>query len=92
MHVINAETDNIAAQIDTVPQNWTFPTVLWQAGEIVEDIVTVPIADLPTGEYKVTLGVYNADTGTRLPINNTKYPLEIIDINRLLLPQRVILE
>ncbi|MCA9948267.1 MAG: hypothetical protein KDE48_01350 [Anaerolineales bacterium] len=92
VHVINAETDNIAAQIDTVPQNWTFPTVLWQAGEIVEDIVTVPIADLPTGEYKVTLGVYNADTGTRLPINNTKYPLEIIDINRLLLPQRVILE
>lgn len=92
VHVINPETDNIVTQVDTIPKNWTFPTTLWQDGELVEDHVTVPIADLPSGEYKIAIGVYPVESGVRLPISNTRYPLEVIDINRLLLPQRIILE
>lgn len=91
VYVLDA-TDNVVAQVDTLPKNWTYPTVLWHTGELVTDPITVPLTDLPPGAYKVAIGVYKEETGVRLPLSATNSPLKTLADNRLLLPQQIILE
>jgi hypothetical protein len=46
-----------------------YPTTLWQPGEFVTDVHTIPVPpNLPPGEYSLEVGLYLAETGMRLPI------------------------
>jgi hypothetical protein len=56
------------AQHDGQPRSNTYPTGLWDEGEIVEDEhgLTLPV-DIPAGAYEIRVGMYLLDTMQRLP-------------------------
>ncbi|GAB4566810.1 MAG: hypothetical protein Kow0047_18510 [Anaerolineae bacterium] len=58
------------AQRDSVPVGGYRPTSSWAPGEPVEDHLGVPLPeDLPPGDYVLILGVYDPNTGERLPVS-----------------------
>lgn len=67
-HVINPATGELVAQSDVIPRGWSYPTNQWAKGEIIDDIVQVPIPELSPGQYNLYVGWYDSETGVRLPI------------------------
>jgi hypothetical protein len=67
VHLVD-ETGRILAQADGQPAGWTRPTTGWAAGEFVVDghLLGLP-ASLPAGGLALRVGVYDPDTGERLP-------------------------
>jgi hypothetical protein len=65
IHVIDPQTGAIVAQSDTIPRDWTYPTDGWQAGEIVRDLIHLPLENVPAGQYNIRVGLYNEETGQR---------------------------
>jgi hypothetical protein len=56
-----------AGQKDNWPRNGDYPTSFWMKGEVVSDDYLIPFsAQAPPGEYRLEIGLYNADTGERL--------------------------
>ena len=54
---------------DSRPGDGTYPTTVWEAGEIVIDEYEIPIqADAPPGEYQLEVGMYHLATMERLPV------------------------
>lgn len=64
VHVKKAD-GNAAAQHDGMPQLGAYPTRLWVAGEYVADAHPL---QLPSGRYRAAVGLYAAETGTRLQL------------------------
>lgn len=62
------EAGQLQAQLDSPPQQGHYPTDWWSAGEIILDSYSLPLPpELPTGSYTLRVGLYNPQTGTRLP-------------------------
>ncbi len=58
----------LGAQDDGQPRQHTYPTSLWDAGEVVSETRTLAVpGDLPPGDYDLLVGMYLLDTGARLP-------------------------
>jgi uncharacterized membrane protein len=57
------------AQRDAQPESGAYPTRRWQGGEVVADRerVEVPL-DMPAGSYDLVVGLYDPQTGLRLPV------------------------
>jgi hypothetical protein len=57
------------AQADVIPQDGARPTWSWLPGEIIGDEIVLNLpADLPAGQYRLTAGLYDELTGTRLTL------------------------
>ena len=71
MDPANDRSEGIVAQFDGPPRQGTYPFWVWTAGEQVSDpaFISLP-ADVPPGEYVLLLGVYDGQTGARLPIED----------------------
>ncbi len=67
LHLRNGANENVA-QKDSPPAAGRYPTSLWDAGEIIVDDLTLPVADVPPGEYTPVVGLYNFVDGLRLPV------------------------
>jgi hypothetical protein len=70
VHLLDADGRQVA-QADGPPQSGQYPTSWWGAGEVVADRHVLPaevIANLPPGSYTLSVGLYNLDTGERLPV------------------------
>ena len=68
VHVLDGE-DRIWGQRDSVPGNGTLPTTGWLSGEVVADHYDIPVQpDAPPGQYFIEIGMYQLETGQRLPI------------------------
>jgi 4-amino-4-deoxy-L-arabinose transferase-like glycosyltransferase len=68
------------AQHDGPPLAGEYPTGLWEAGEVIEDKATLNLpADLPPGEYPLSVGLYAPESGARLPVlvEGAKQPNDI---------------
>jgi 4-amino-4-deoxy-L-arabinose transferase-like glycosyltransferase len=66
VHLVDAD-GRVRAQKDNAPVNNTYPTTLWQPGEFVADTYSIVLpADFPPGDYGLEVGLYLAETGTRL--------------------------
>jgi hypothetical protein len=63
VHVRDA-AGQIVAQADRQPRAGAYPTSLWAPGEFVTDDFTFA---LPSGNYSLSVGLYEAETGQRLP-------------------------
>ncbi len=64
IHVLDA-AGNIAAQIDSESRGGTYPTTIWDVGEVVPDTYNLDITALEPGDYQVYVGLYRQD-GERL--------------------------
>lgn len=73
-------------QVDQTPGAGAFPTTGWLPGEYIADAYTIPIASTaPPGDYHIEIGLYDPDTGQRLPVSGPDCPAEPCD-NKVLLP------
>jgi len=56
-------------QHDARPVENAYPTIQWRTGAIVYDRHTVVVdADAPPGTYVLEVGMYDARSGQRLPV------------------------
>ncbi len=59
----------LVAQADGVPVNGLRPTSSWAVDEIIQDRRVVHIPEsLPSGEYRLVVGMYLPQSGLRLPV------------------------
>ncbi len=66
VHVLAPDGARIA-QVDVPIDAGMFDT--WQAGQQFGSPLPIPLpADMPAGDYRVVLGVYDPETGTRIPL------------------------
>ncbi|MEM7331850.1 MAG: hypothetical protein AAF490_07150 [Chloroflexota bacterium] len=64
--------NQIIAQSDGLPANWTRPTTGWQAGEYITDRHTLNLPDsLPADEYVLIVGLYTLENGRLLTPTGT---------------------
>lgn len=68
VHLVNPTDGAVVAQWDGIPGQWSYPTIWWEAGEVVADAVTVPLTDVAPGDYRLLVGMYDEATGDRLPV------------------------
>jgi len=65
VHVLDA-SGRLVIGSDAVPAHWTRPTTGWLAGEYVADAHALALpGDLVGGEYRIEVGLYDADSGMR---------------------------
>jgi len=58
-------------QNDGDPVNGDHPTDLWRPGDVIADPrILLVRADIPPGRYPVFVGLYDRDTGTRVPVQD----------------------
>ncbi|MBE9471890.1 MAG: hypothetical protein IMY75_07275, partial [Chloroflexi bacterium] len=90
VHLVGEERQPLA-QGDGPPLSGDYPTDLWAAGEVIADERAVPLpADLPPGRYTLLVGLYNLQTGERLPafdehgarLPADAVPLGIVEVQR----------
>ena len=60
----------VRAQVDSAPQAGGYPTVWWLPGEVVADplSLTLPTEAPRDVPYRLLVGMYDAQTGARLPL------------------------
>ncbi len=69
VHVLDAD-GHIVGQRDTEPGGGAMLTPTWQPGQTIADNYGVLISHgTPPGEYRVKVGMYALDSGTRLPVS-----------------------
>src|SRR5262249_6916760 len=69
-HLLDS-TEQLWGQHDGEPVGGARPTTSWAAGEAVDDRVGVPVLEeTPPGRYEVEVGLYDPETGDRLPVED----------------------
>ena len=68
-HVFDPATEKAAAQWDAMPRGNAYPTSRWIENEVVTETLTIPLTDVPLGDYRIALGLY--EPAGRLPISGT---------------------
>jgi len=88
-HVLD-EQGRIRGQQDNQPRGGTFPTRAWTPGEWVVDVYEVVLdASVSDGVGVLEVGMYDAETGVRLPVAGHHADR---DQRRVVLPARVVIE
>jgi hypothetical protein len=67
VHLYDPTTEAVLTQDDAMPRDWTYPTTLWVAGEVVSETVTLDLTGIVEGTYRLGLGWYDPETLDRLP-------------------------
>jgi hypothetical protein len=71
LHLAAAD-ERILAQHDAQPLGGTYPTSIWEAGEVVVETVSLSIpADAAPGAYALWMGMYDARDNRRLSVTRT---------------------
>lgn len=86
LHVEDAAGE-VVAQNDAQPLGGQYPTSIWDAGETVVAEWRVALPALAAGSYRVWLGLYEWQSGQRLPVVADGAP---VDADRLLLHELVL--
>ncbi len=69
VHLLDGH-NRIRGQRDSLPGGGTLPTTGWISGEVVVDACEIAIDPAASpGQYTIALGLYNAETGARLPVS-----------------------
>ena len=83
VHLMDLATGTIVAQDDAVPRRWTYPTTWWERDEVVEDSITLSLAEVSAGQYCLIVGIYDPETGERLPAysaDGERYPGDAVPL------------
>ena len=70
VHLLDA-AGNVISQADAPPTNNAYPTSWWATGELIADSHTLPAA---AGAVAIRFGLYELNTGQRLPIIESSFP------------------
>lgn len=63
------EDGQIYGQSDSIPLAGNAPTNGWVPGEILEDSYEIVLrSSVPAGRYRLSIGFYNQETGSRIPL------------------------
>jgi hypothetical protein len=77
VHLVDSTTGTAVVQDDAAPRQWTYPTTEWTRDEVVEDTISLPLDSVPPGQYYLVVGLYDSETGKRLPATSAsgeQYP------------------
>ena len=70
IQLLNSE-NQVVAQVDLQPQGGAAPTITWLPNEILTDSYSLPLpVELPSGNYHLITGLYDAATGMRLSVDS----------------------
>ena len=64
----------------------TYPTSQWQTGEVVTDVVVLPVGQTPPGDYDLLVGFYGAGEGgvvervTAVAKNGAPFPNDAVPL------------
>ena len=65
--------DGSTVQRDGIPRQDSYPTSQWTAGEIITDPVSLSLAGVPAGNYRLSVGFYpSQDPANRLPVSEVE--------------------
>jgi len=71
-HLLDAD-EQIRGQMDSVPLSGEAPTTSWITGEVIADPYQITLdPDAPPGDYTIEIGMYDANTGKRLPVYDSE--------------------
>jgi hypothetical protein len=70
IHLYDAENNELVAQMDVMARDWSYLTTWWEAREVEPVEIELPLSEVPSGQYWLGVGVYNAANGERLPVSN----------------------
>ncbi len=78
VHMISDSEGHLLAQSDQWPQGGNAPTSSWVPGQVIFDTHTLTLPpDAPPGQYTLVTGMYDAESGGRLPLyDQGKHMLE----------------
>lgn len=68
VHLLHRDGEQIATQWDEKPLRGAYPMSWWREGEVVSDETVLDLRSVPTGEYLLAVGLYDAETLDRLPV------------------------
>jgi hypothetical protein len=88
VHLFDRASEEIVVQADSRPVKGTYPTTSWLAGEVVSDEVVLSLLGVPPGQYRLAVGMYEANSGDRASIVDAEG--EIIPNGRLVLEQEIV--
>jgi hypothetical protein len=81
---IRDQAGQTVAQADFQPLKGEYPTRYWRPGEVVVDVVDIPIpAGIAAGEYRVLAGLYRWDTLERLPVTGDTTGENAVELERV---------
>lgn len=80
-HLFNPSTEEVVKQLDTIPRDWAYPTIWWEKNEVVTDTLILPMSDVDSGQYELWIGLYDAETLERLPLDGVSTPENPIYVN-----------
>ncbi|NOR83174.1 MAG: hypothetical protein GQ526_06740, partial [Ardenticatenales bacterium] len=89
VHLFDPATEEIAVQSDAAPRANSYPTSRWAEDEVVEDQVTLSLAGVPAGRYRLAVGLYRmaGEQSSRLPaVDAEGHP---VPDGRVILPAEV---
>jgi hypothetical protein len=70
--IVDSTTPSVAVwSHDAAPREWQYPTTWWDAGEVVSETVTCPLDEVPEGQYRLGMVVYEPNSGAALPVTST---------------------
>lgn len=72
VHVLGAQPQPVT-QDDQFPQDGRLNALDWPLNTVYRDVYNLPLVDIAAGEYQVTVGWYNPDTGVRLTVDQTDH-------------------
>lgn len=68
---LRAPDGSLAGQHDKVPYGGLYPPTRWWPGQTVDDDYAIQIPeDAPAGAYRIAVGMYDWQTGERLPLRD----------------------
>ncbi len=68
VHILSPEGEMVALE-DSKPVYWFYPTNMWKPGEYIRDEHVLALSpDIPRGDYWITVGMYDPESGERLEI------------------------
>ena len=81
------ESGTLVTQSDGYPMDGLYPFWLWRSGEPVEEIRYLTLPDHPSsGQYEITVGIYNRDTGERLSArgpDNARFASDAVPVSSI---------
>ena len=81
---IRDQAGKTVTQADFRPLKGEYPTRYWRPGEVVVDVVDIPIpAGIAAGEYRVLAGLYRWDTLERLPVTDDTTGENAVELERI---------